>query len=647
MIYLQIIANFTIYIGLAVAIYSFLVILVGIYLKKDKLINSGKSGALSILIVSGLSTIILLFLLGTSQFQFEYVANHTNYELALIYKLTALWAGNEGSLLIWAFLLALFNVVIIYSKKLKNNPLAPYINLIMLLNIIFFYFVIVMTANPFELLSYTAQDGYGLNPMLWDFGMIIHPIAIYLGYVSLAVPFAISIAALILKFDNSWINLTRRWALFSWLFLSIGNLVGARWSYTELGWGGYWAWDPVENASLLPWLTLTAYLHSIMLQEKKNMFKLWNHSLLIVSYLLTIFGTYLVRSGVLASVHAFSNSSMGKMFLIFLLVITIIAFGILAKSYPVLKIERLSIDSLNPKETTFLINNLLFAGSTFAVLWGTIFPILSKAIRNTKVYVGTTYYNTIMAPFMLGIILLMGFNILINWNSTKYPWRSYKKPLILSLLFILFLFLIGVDQFYPLLSFGIVFFLTYTHLVTFYKDLMASKRSSSKTIFSEIKNLLFRNNRRYGGYIIHIGIGLLAIGVIGSQNYDSQVMKTLTQGEAIEIKDYKLVYTELEKITKEGNDIVIAKFDLFKDDNYISSLQSEKRFHKDWYEPSTKVGLYSTLMEDIFVVLSSWSDDGKATFVIKYSPLVIWIWVGGVVMMIGAILAMKRNKVLT
>lgn len=644
---MQIIANFTIYLSFAIAIYSFLIIIVGIYYKKDKFINSGKAGALGILISSSLSLFILLYLLATSQFQFEYVANHTNYELSLIFKLTALWAGNEGSLLLWAFLLALFNVIILYSKKLKHNPLAPYINLIMLANIIFFYLMIALTANPFDLLSYTAQDGYGLNPMLWDFGMIIHPVAIYLGYVSLAVPFAISIAALIIKIDNSWIKLTRRWALFSWLFLSIGNLVGARWSYTELGWGGYWAWDPVENASLLPWLTLTAYLHSVMLQEKRNIFKVWNHSLLIISYLLTIFGTYLVRSGVLTSVHAFSNSSMGTFFLIFLLIMTLFAISVLVKSYSLLRSERLSIDSLNPKETTFLINNLLLAGATFAVLWGTVFPILSKAIKNTTVYVGTTYYNTIMAPFMLSIIFLMGISILITWNSAKYPWNSYKRPIVLSLLFMIFLFFIGVEQFYPLIGFGIVFFLIYTHLATFYRELKASRSSSTESILSSVKNLLLRNNRRYGGYIVHIGIGLIAIGVIGSQNYDLEIMKTISQGETIEFKDYTLVYTELDKVTKEGNDIVIAKFDLFKEGNYLTSIQSEKRFHEDWYEPSTKVGLYSTLKEDIFIVLSSWTEDGKATFVVKYNPLVIWIWIGGVVLIIGTILAMRRNRVLT
>lgn len=246
---------------------------------------------------------------------------------------------------------------------------------------------------------------------------------------------------------------------------------------------------------------------------------------------------------------------------------------------------------------------------------------------------------------MLSIILLMGISILIAWNSAKYSWKSYKRPLFLSLLFMVLLFFIGVDQFYPLIGFGIVFFLIYTHLATFYKELKASRSSPTESILSSIKNLLLRNNRRYGGYIVHIGIGLIAIGVIGSQNYDLEVMKTISQGETIEVKGYTLVYTELEQITKEGNDIVIAKFDLLKDGDYLTSIQSEKRFHEDWYEPSTKVGLYSTLKEDIFVVLSSWNDDGKATFVVKYNPLVIWIWIGGVVMIIGTMLSMKRDKV--
>jgi len=299
---LALIGNVTIYLGLAISIYSFIIFIIGIKRQDQRLINSGKGGVLAVFFLTTIAILLLFYLLGTSQFQFKYVATYTSSDLSLIYKLVALWAGNAGSLLLWTFFLMMYTAIITFLKKMEDNPMVPYIATILLANIIFFFFILSRVTNPFELLPSAPSEGNGLNPMLQDVGMILHPVTLYLGYVGLAVPYAFAISALILKnTDAFWIKMTRRWTILAWLFLTLGNLIGGYWSYMELGWGGYWAWDPVENASLMPWLTVTAFLHSVMMQERKNMLKVWNISLIIISYALTLFGTFLVRSGILVN----------------------------------------------------------------------------------------------------------------------------------------------------------------------------------------------------------------------------------------------------------------------------------------------------------------------------------------------------------
>jgi cytochrome c-type biogenesis protein CcmF len=640
-------ANATIYVGLALAIYSLLIITLGISTKNQKLINSGKGGVIAILVCASMAMLSLFYLLATSQFQYEYVTDYTSSELPIIYKLTALWAGNSGSLLLWTFFLVLYTVMIAFSRKMRGNPMVPYISAILLGNIVFFFLVLGFVAKPFVLLDQVPIEGHGLNPMLQNPGMIIHPVTLYLGYVGLAIPFAFSMAALILKnVDDFWIKMTRRWTIIAWLFLSLGNIFGGQWAYIELGWGGYWAWDPVENASFMPWLTATAFLHSVMIQERKNMLKIWNIGLIITSYALTLFGTFLVRSGVLTSVHAFANSNLGLYFLIFMGVMVIGALYVLMSRYNLLKRSAGEFNSYISKESSFLINNLLLVGAAFGVFWGTVFPLVSEAVRGTKVTVGMPFFNTVQAPILLSMMFLMAVCPLLAWqrSSLKNLKKNFLIPAILAVAAMALMVVLGIQKAWAVIGFGVIVLLFITHFLEFYRGVKARRKMTNEKVYLSLYRLMTKNRRRYGGYIVHIGIAFIAMGIIGSQNYDVQTMKTVNLGDSIELKDYRINYERLDQKREGINDIVYAEMTVFKNGKRIGTIQPEKVFYGNWDQPSSEVGLISSLKEDLYVVLSDWEDDGKATFIVKINPMITWLWIGSFMIVIGSLFAVWNGK---
>ncbi len=557
-------ANATIYIGLAIAIYSLLAITWGISTKNQKFVNSGKGGLIALFVCSSLAMLTLFYLLATSQFQYEYVNDYTSSELPIIYKLTALWAGNAGSLLLWTFFLTLYMIMIAFSRKMKGNPMVPYISAILMANAVFFFFILGFVAKPFTLLTNVPTEGRGLNPMLQNPGMIIHPVTLYLGYVGLAVPFAFAMAALILKnVDDFWIKMTRRWTIIAWLFLSLGNIFGGQWAYVELGWGGYWAWDPVENASFMPWLTATAFLHSVMIQERKNMLKIWNISLIIISYALTLFGTFLVRSGVLTSVHAFANSNLGLYFLIFMAVAVIGALYVLMSRYNLLKRSTGEFQSFVSKESSFLINNLLLVGAAFAVFWGTIFPLVSEAVRGTKVTVGMPFFNKVEAPILLSMMFVMAVCPMLAWQKStiKNLKKNFLIPAILAVVGMALMIVLGIQKAWAVIGYGVIILLLVTHFTEFYRGVKARRKMTKEKPHIALYRLMIKNRRRYGGYIVHLGIACIAMGIIGSQNYDLQTMKTIALGKSIDIKDYRINYERLDQKKEGKNDIVYADVD--------------------------------------------------------------------------------------
>ncbi|MDF2946689.1 MAG: cytochrome c assembly protein [Bacillales bacterium] len=644
---MYLLGNISIYLGLALSIYSLIVLVLGVIKQNQRLINSGKGAAISVFISMATATAVMLYFLGTSNFQIEYVRDYTSSELPMGYKLSALWAGNSGSLMLWNLFLTMYIVMIVFSRKLKGTPFIPYVTAILMGNAVFFYFVLGFVAKPFVLLETAPAEGHGLNPMLQNPGMLIHPVTLYLGYVGLAVPFAFAMAALIIKnMDDFWIKITRRWTIIAWLFLSLGNILGAQWAYVELGWGGYWAWDPVENASFMPWLTATAYLHSVMIQERKNMLKVWNIALIITSYALTLFGTFLVRSGVLTSVHAFANSSLGTWFLVYMTIALLGGLYVVFSRYHLIKRDAGQFQSYLSKESSFLFNNLILVGSAFAVFWGTIFPIVSEAIKGKKVTVGIPFFNTVQAPLLLSLIFIMAVCPLIAWqrSSGKNLVKNFLIPALVSLGIAILLFILEVTKPWALISYTVVAFMILTHVSEFIKGTRARMKMTGEMIPVALYRLAVRNRRRYGGYIVHFGIALIALGIIGSQNYETEIMKTVSQGEVIRINNYAITYEKLDQKSEGINDIIYADLSIQHAGKPIGIFEPEKVFYGNWDQPSTEVSLYSTWKEDLYITLNNWEDDGRATFHIKVIPGMQLMWTGSILLVIGTLFAIWSGK---
>lgn len=644
---LVIIGNLSIYLALILSIYAFITIVIGIRKQDQRFIDSAKGATLATFILACISMTLLLVALGTSQFQFSLVYENTSSDLPMLYKLSALWSGNSGSLILWTFFLTMYTIMIAYSKKMVRNPMTPYVIAVILINTIFFYFILGFVTNPFELVSDgVPAEGMGLNPMLQDPGMIIHPVAIYLGYVGLVVPFAFAMASLMLKnMDSFWIKTTRRWTIIAWIFLTIGNVIGGYWAYRELGWGGYWAWDPVENASLMPWFTVTAFLHSVMIQERRNMLKTWNISLIILSYALSLFGTFLVRSGVLTSVHAFVSSNLGTYFLIFMALMIIFSMYILMSRYQLIRKDTGQISSLLSKESSFLINNLIMVGATFAIFWGTIFPLVSETVTGNKVTVGIPFFNTVLSPILLGLLFIMAICPLIAWHhsSAKKLRKNFLIPAIISIVITALLVLLGLRHAYPIIAYGLISFLILTHLVEFIRGTKARRKTTKEPVPVALYNLMIRNRRRYGGYIVHIGIAIIAIGITG-QSFDVEQLQTVAIGESIEIEDYTLTYEGLHQVKEGVNDVVFADLKVDKNGKDLGVITPETIFYQHWPDPSTSVAINSTFKEDLYVVLSAWEEDKKATFKVNVNPLVRWIWIGTAIAIIGSLFAIWKGK---
>lgn len=642
---MYILGNLSLYLGLVISIYSLIANIIGIKKQKSKWLASAKAGVLSITFVTSIATFLLLFLLGSSQFQYKYVATYTSLELSMVYKLTAFWAGNAGSLLLWLFLLSVYTGMVVLTKK--RNDMIPYVTSILLVNILFFFIVLIFSVNPFEMTKSIPADGKGLNPMLQNPGMVLHPVTLYMGYVGLAVPFAYGIAALIMRrMDADWIKLTRRWTLTAWLFLTLGNIIGGWWAYLELGWGGYWAWDPVENASFLPWLTASAFLHSVMIQERKNMLHTWNISLIVISYLLTLFGTFLVRSGILTSVHAFGDTDLGTYFIIFMSFMTLLALYIVMSRYGLIKKESSPFQSYFSKESSFLLNNLILIAAAFAVLWGTMYPLVSEAFTGTKVNVGAPYFNKVMAPIMLGLILLMAVCPLIAWQKASFNRfvKNMVGPIIVSVLFGLVLVLYGIRGGFAIIGLSSSVFMIATHIQEFWRGIKARRKATSENWAIAAIRLMVKNQRRYGGYLVHIGVAILAVGVISSHAYSDEVLKTVNTGDSITIGDYKLTFNRLSERAEGSNEIVHADMTVTYQGEKIGKIMPEKIFYENWPEPSTEVEIKSNLKEDLYLVLSSWENRDKATFLVKVNPFVSWIWAGGFIMVFGIAVALIGGK---
>jgi len=593
-----------------------------------------------------LAAIALIHAFLTRNFQIEYVAHYSNRSLSWFYTLAAFWAGQDGSLLFWTWLLTIFGAIVLVSNKKRNPELLPATMAVIQVTTLFFLYLATFKTNPFARSAFIPEDGNGLNPLLQNPGMVFHPPSLYIGFVAFTVPFAFAIAALVNRsLDERWIKSIRRWTLFAWLFLTIGNILGMQWAYVELGWGGYWAWDPVENASFLPWLTGTAFLHSVIVQERKGMLKTWNLVLVTLTFALTIFGTFVTRSGVISSVHAFGVSTLGPSFLAFLGLILVGSFALIYNRRRLLH-GRSVVGTWSSRESSFLLNNILFIAMTVAVLIGTLSPTLTEAIRHQKITVGPEWFNRMVTPIGLGIFALTGLCALLAWNRTSQ--RNLRRNLLwpgaISLVLVAVVALLGWRGALPLTALAIAFFSLSATLIEFVRGARVRAQTDHLGFGRALISLAQKNKRRYGGYIVHLGVLLLFLGIIGSSAFGVDKEATLRKGQSLEVGRYRLLFQGLRSEERPDRRVDAAQFDLFISGRPAGKLEAEKHLHPN-YQPATEVAIRSNLREDLYVILASYDLRSQtATVSALVNPLMIWMWIGGVVMVLGTLLAISPQR---
>jgi len=583
-------------------------------------------------------------------------------------KATALWGGQAGSLFFWSWLMSAFTSSVALRNWERDKEFLPWVLVVSALTTLFFLGLLIFFENPFERLwtivtgevipamfqpggasLYIPADGNGLNPLLRHPGMIIHPPMLYLGFVSFVIPFAFGIAALITgRTDDRWIRITRRWTLVAWLFLSLGLILGGRWAYDVLGWGGYWGWDPVEIAAFMPWLSGTAFLHSVMIQEKRNMLKHWNMVLIILTYALVIFGTFLTRSGVLSSVHAFSQSAIGPAFFVFIGLTFIVSLSLLLQRWDDLKAD-VQVTSLFSREALFMLNNLLFLGILVICLWGVIFPLISELVTGQKVTVGPPFYERATSPLFIALLFLMGVAPLSAWrySTAKTLGKAMWKPFIASLVVLALVWLGGIRIFGALLGFWVLALVVFVTVYEFWRGALARHQKWNESLPVALWQLAGRNRRRYGGYIIHLGVVFMALGVIGIEIFQAETQGTIPQGGEMTLRGYTITYDSLAVFdVPDGRNVARAVVSVYKDGKFLGQLYPRRDFYYDQSQPMTIPGVRSTWEDDLYVLLVDWlpvSVQG-ATFKVFHNPLVNWLWFGGFIFIFGTLVAAWPDK---
>jgi cytochrome c-type biogenesis protein CcmF len=590
----------------------------------------------------GVAIVSLWIAFASFDFQLRYVAEHSARGMALPYRLAALWGGQDGSLLLWLFMLMGYSTACAIVNRRASRTLLPWVFVSLLANALFFLTLTNFVTNPFDKLppSQVMSDGNGLNPLLQHPVMMIHPLMLYMGFVGFAVPFSFGFAALVTgELGTSWLRSTRRWTLVPWFFLSIGILLGGRWAYEVLGWGGYWAWDPVENASFMPWLAATAYLHSVMIQEKRDMLKIWNLVLVGLTYSLCLFGTFLTRSGVVQSVHSFTAAGwFGYIFLGYVALVASTFFGLVLMRRSELRSTN-RLESAVSREASFLFNNYAFLIILFIVIWGTLFPVFSEAITGKKQVIGPAWFNTWAGLPALFLLFLTGVGPLIAWRKASFASvrRQFLWPSVLALVTGagLFVFLKGGPSFYALVTWALCAFVTGTITQEYTQAIRVRMRNGEGPVTAFLA-LLRRNQRRYGGYIVHLGVVFIFIGIAGAA-FNEEKLENIQPGKSLRIADYRLEYLTAKALPKQHYGGAVARIALYQKDQPIGVLAPEKRMYWLEQQPASIPSIHSTMSEDLYVILTAVEPDGSATVKVYHNPLVNWIWFGGYTFILGAL----------
>lgn len=664
------IGSISLFLAFLVASYTTLISIQGGREHRDDLIRSGRNGALLTFPLLTLSVLAVVYSLINLDFRLAYVSDVASHTMSLFLRITALWGGQAGSILFWAWIMAAFVAAVTLGKWERNRELMPYVIAVAMGTTLFFIGLSLFLSNPFNRLwhipgdetltlalfrpagamPYVPQDGSGLNPLLRHFGMIGHPPTTYIGFTGFVIPFAFAMAALITDKarEDEWIRTTRRWTLVAWLFLSIGLVLGGRWAYDVLGWGGFWGWDPVENAMLMPWLTGTAFLHSVMIQEKRGMLKLWNMILIILTYALIMFGTFITRTGVISSVHAFAKSTLGPTFFIFIGFTFIGSMALFFKRLGSLKADH-EVESFLSREALFLLQNILFLAITFAVFWGTIFPMISELVTGTKITVGPPYFKRVTGPLFAALVILMATTPFFSWRkqSLRRTVSILLPPLLLSLIFAVIWGYAHRQHPSSYLALWIVSLVVISILKEFAQGVWARMRSRGEPPLRALLRLVGRDHRRYGGYIVHLGVIMIGLGFIGEAYFQNETQGTLAVGERLRIENYELEFNNLEAYSgSDGREVLEASMTLYKDGQPIHSLTPRRDFFVVQRQPVTIPGVHSTLGGDVYVLLVGWEDMNvvSSTFKIYINPLINWTWLGGLFLIIGTFVAAWPDK---
>ena len=625
--------------ALALSVYGIVVSVLGARRNAPELVQSGMRSVWGVTFLVFIAVVALVVAFVTHDFRLAYVAGRSSREMPLHYVLAAFYGGQEGSLLYWALVAGVLSSLALYLHRRRDAALVPYIAATFLSTQTFFLIMLTIVSSPFTLLPVAPANGAGLNPLLRDPGMILHPPFLLGGFASFTVPFGFAMAAMITgRLGDDWIRAIRRWALVSFAILGTGLLLGSWWAYHVLGWGGYWGWDPVENVALLPWLMITAFVHSVIVQERRGMLKVWNMALVVAGYLLAVFATFTVRSGLIASVHSFATSPIGGWFLGYLIIVVAVAIGFLIYRLPRLQSEH-AIESVVSRESGFLLNNLLFTAIAFATFWGTVFPLVTELFRSTKLTVGPPFYNQVNGPLLLALLILMGIGPLLAWRRSS--GRSLLRNLLwpgVAALVSLPIFYILVDNLLAAVSFAAVVLALGTTVLEYSRGARIRHKNTGEVYPKALAMLVRKNSRRYGGYLVHIAVLIIAVGVIGSNFFQVERQFTMRPGDTGQIGDYTITYNGLDNRRTDEGQIVAAKLDIAKNGEPRSSIESLRFFYTNFEsQPTARMGIDTIGLDDIYVVLDQWETDQTASLRVYINPLVSWIWIGAVVYILSMV----------
>ena len=637
----------SLWIALALAAYSTIGSVAGKLRLSPALVESSQSAMYAAVLALLVATLSLVIAFISHDFEIAYVAAHSDLAMPNRFTWVAFYAGNEGSLLYIATILSIMSAVAVWRAPERFKDALPYTTAVLMLTLTFFLAVTSVMANPFDKLAFVPLDGAGINPLLTHFGMFFHPPALMAGLIGITVPFAFAIGGLLAgKTGDEWVDAGRTWGIISWVLLASGLLLGSWWAYTILGWGGFWFWDPVENAAFMPWLGLTAFIHSIMVQKRRGMFRMWNIVLINVAFGLALYGMFMNRGGSVPSVHSFGASSLGWIFLLFLAVGVLVPFAIFIWRYPLLKSAR-NLDSMLSREAAFLVNNLLLLAIAFVTLWGTVYPLISRLTNDEEITVARPFYDQVNGPLMLALVFLMGVGPLIPWRRAGLASlrRSLLPPAISGLATVAVLAALGLHKEYALIAFGLAAFVTAGILMEWYRGTRSRHRSSGENYATAFLNLILANRPRYGGYIVHLSVVMVTLGIVGTSFFSTQRDVVLSPGESVIIEDYELVYLGSIETPKSNRTEFTSTVQVFRGGELIDTMRTTRAFYPSFNMAATRAAIRSTPVEDLYIVPSENLPNGSVGFRILVNPLIWWMWVAGPVMLVGTVIALWPQTV--